>query len=123
MKTERLKPDETGQYPGSLSYTQSLTESEQRLVQEAIAGDQPLHLSEIAAQAGIVMTDPRKVQALRSYLETTLRQSGDAEMAFQPRPPTVTGRTREGKEFMGWRATAQLREAIAKKKGEPPKDE
>jgi hypothetical protein len=115
MKTERLKPDSDGRYPGSLSYTQSLTESEQRLVQEALCGETPLHLSEIADKAGIVTTDPRKVQSLRSYLEVILQRAGDAQMVFEDKAPSLTGRPRSGKEFQGWSATAQLKEVIAKK--------
>ena len=60
------------------------------------------------------MTNPSKVSALGTYLEKTLQTLGEAEMVFEDRLPSATGKARPGKLFCGWRGTPRLQGAIEK---------
>lgn len=107
MKTPKLEKNDEGRYTGSLTDQMSLDAEQKKQIRRVLAGSEtPLHLSEIAAKAGIDLTAAPRQQAMANFLEVYLVSTKECELAFAPS-------ARRGQDkFIGWRGTGHLRDLI-----------
>jgi hypothetical protein len=99
----------TGQYTGAIGRQGELSPEERRNIRKVLCSESaPLYLSQMAAQAGVPMTQADRLASLANFVEGELQRNGEAEMRFAP---ALRGK---GERFAGWAGTKRLLSQLEK---------